>query len=748
MARLVQTLRASDCKITALTIKNSKLTVNQLIELLSLLSDPKCNITDLDFSHTCDLGSSLKDGTFKQIIEAIKKSNGKLKKLDLRYNNLPAEARKEISELLPNKEINVDRPELDSSVPGAISEVKGGDCSIKGFKNLYEKGDVKNLRKIAIELAKSRSHHGLMMGPLIKSKATENLFELFEHIMQGHEIHVDTGYDPKSDSLNYIVNVERENKIEQFNLTYLLKYANLNHIEIPNEYHEHYIKNYVNKFCFIANSIFRSFPSDDYFNERDSENSFSSLTYAEKLAINIYTGNAYISMNALLRGKMIKDDQLVVPALVHCIMAISGLNKVRDTKIEGAFRVEKSTLFPKEILEQRKTKAKLEKTKSLTMESGFISTSVVPLDEKLTISEAGDIFTFFYNISGKHIAPLVQFPHYESEYLIPPTQISWEFCEEIDGKLYFIATSVSTLTDLQKDLSKKTRVYCPQVFSLNTLSGAEVKNNDTSLNEMKTEVVYKDGLYFELVQSGICRSSPLFELLAKAIHENDKTKVISLFRSYSLPAFENAKYCSPLAIAAQEGRTEIIQILINKQFSSTRGFNLDFANSATGFRTALSYAAENNHREIWELLINAGADCMVKDNFDKIPENYFHEKTKSDKNSSFLKTDDKSTNYFFSQKSTDEQLTSEMKKLYSALNNFIQNDVPSSNDYIFALNLLNKIDLIRKNGPDRYDRNAVFCWSTIGGNLKNILNEHKKIYEYIIIFIPPASPKNNNCNIS
>ena len=73
------------------------------------------------------------------------------------------------------------------------------------------------------------------------------------------------------------------------------------------------------------------------------------------------------------------------------------------------------------------------------------------------------------------------------------------------------------------------------------------------------------------------------------------------------------KGVTPLMLAAQEGHTDIIQVLLN---SSTA--TIDMQLHATG-QSALYFAAINGYSDAVTALLDAGADCDIKDKWGNTP---------------------------------------------------------------------------------------------------------------------------------
>lgn len=199
------------------------------------------------------------------------------------------------------------------------------------------------------------------------------------------------------------------------------------------------------------------FPTEKDFRKLDVNGSCKNVSYAEMLAINIYTTNFYSKMNPFLRGDMTVIAEAAKQGkntlntkaqelLLSCCLAASGLNKVTETSAipKGSFRGD--TRLPDFVLRERMKAASVGK---VTQIGAFTSTS---MEKKSAF--AGKVQTKFYNLIGKNIASISAFPK-EKEFLIPPTQMQWTAVEinKKTGVIYLMGKPVSS-----PDYTKDTRV--------------------------------------------------------------------------------------------------------------------------------------------------------------------------------------------------------------------------------------------------------------------------------------------------
>jgi Ankyrin repeats (3 copies) len=122
---------------------------------------------------------------------------------------------------------------------------------------------------------------------------------------------------------------------------------------------------------------------------------------------------------------------------------------------------------------------------------------------------------------------------------------------------------------------------------------------------------------FNKMKLSITESSEPPYLLAEAIHTNDLEKIKLLLSKYSVSELQELDYKDgcfypPLHIACKEGKFEVVSLLLSQ------GFDVNLPARNAGWRIALSFAVENNHESIVQLLLNNKADINRKDNFDRV----------------------------------------------------------------------------------------------------------------------------------
>ncbi len=250
---------------------------------------------------------------------------------------------------------------------------------------------------------------------------------------------------------------------KKFNFSEVLKNFNANHLKLDPQYHEMYMdflkKQSIQKPKKDPNFTYGedTWPTEEYFNNRDEKKDLANLSYAEKCAINIYTQKYYSTMNEMLRGETaihadsetFQEEMLEV--LFHNAFCSTGLNKVGNTEVKNAFRVD-STL-PPEIVKARI--ASMDQENAVLVEKGFVSSSK---DKPINIAgtenplfkakedqkRKGMVYTIFSNMIGKDISAISNKSD-EREILIPPnTQVRYRQYKEEEGAVYFYADLVRT----------------------------------------------------------------------------------------------------------------------------------------------------------------------------------------------------------------------------------------------------------------------------------------------------------------
>lgn len=393
----------------------------------------------------------------------------------------------------------------------------------------FHEGDVESaLEELYKDVEDLRETFDVESGPSIKYHAiTRELESLFRYMLD-YEVKktpkvktVTTG-----DPLEYHVSVTLEDgTLKEYNLSELLKYADLDKIVLTSEDMKKYVKFLnmplkedrkprlpVTRKVRDENGEIRDveaveFPTpEDFANNQKKHNdkTLDSLSYAEKLAINIYTTEYYSTMNGLLRGRV--DPNIdAQEALIHCILCASGLDKVPNVPIEQTDQSTEGTIRVGAVFDTQELKSMAEMVdqspgSAVTVERGFISTSSGGWGEK--VPKPGEVRILFTEapsyepnlesapnfipekdkpkkihsgLMGKQIAALSRHPN-EKELLIKSPKILWKKHKEIDGVHYFHAVPVRTPT-----LSANEKLEAEKVFQLE--AGLEEKQKQEALKE-------------------------------------------------------------------------------------------------------------------------------------------------------------------------------------------------------------------------------------------------------------------------
>ncbi|WP_298623875.1 ADP-ribosyltransferase [uncultured Legionella sp.] len=170
------------------------------------------------------------------------------------------------------------------------------------------------------------------------------------------------------------------------------------------------------------------------------------LSFQEMQALNVYTGGFYEQMNGLMRNEPKKFDyktgapEIVRAALIHSVMAGSGLRKVPTTDVPESYR---GASMGSDAEQQQRIEAAAKK--GVVELNGFVSSAI---DKKAAFGSKPVAFTF-KNLRGAYIAAISKVPH-EKEYLIPQTQVQISSYKYEDGKHKFEASLVSDVFFAEK----------------------------------------------------------------------------------------------------------------------------------------------------------------------------------------------------------------------------------------------------------------------------------------------------------
>lgn len=216
------------------------------------------------------------------------------------------------------------------------------------------------------------------------------------------------------------------------------------------------------------------FPDQKDFRVRDPAGTYDDLSYAEKLAINVYTTTAYRDINAFLRSsgqgeklrKLSAQDlaqQIKEYILASCIAA-HGLNKINIVPVEGGdepAKLQKLNRFEKkddmeEVFKERvkdiKKKNKEKKQQSFTSSSLKDDTNFSKYDTYVTIYQP-----FGINPLGKKVDLLADLVREKEVLFIPGTQFKFFDYRKKEGRHYFSAVPVRSLEGAAASLTYSTK---------------------------------------------------------------------------------------------------------------------------------------------------------------------------------------------------------------------------------------------------------------------------------------------------
>lgn len=268
------------------------------------------------------------------------------------------------------------------------------------------------------------------LGPLPKTNYTLQFEELTRRLMAGEPF----TYEKATDNSNLI---RFRNKV--YNLTEIIAYANLDHLTFTQNDLDQYVEYCQNTSNVRPENEHEEYPTEEYFEEQNKKAGgvFSDMHYGEKLALNVYSTNYYNEMNPLLRGYYDFSDKTpaqIRDVIVHSAMCGQALARAPNKTIDGTFRYE--GVYSADLLDKR---IKIAQEGGAEVVRGFISTGeepALPFKNKVAITYTG--------LVGKYVGPLSRYPT-EKEFLIPPTQMTYEGYVHENGVHYFHAKPVVDL---------------------------------------------------------------------------------------------------------------------------------------------------------------------------------------------------------------------------------------------------------------------------------------------------------------
>lgn len=301
-------------------------------------------------------------------------------------------------------------------------------------------------------------------GPLAKSTYSFQYENLFRQLMTGNPFKTELG--PNGQMIIF----ENDNT---FNLTEIITHANLSHLDFNQRdfgFYEHYCQNTSLIKAEVVDGEGESiYPSHTFFQHADKTGLFKDMTYAEKLAINIYTTHYYNELNPFLRGVYNyenKTPEEIRDVIIHAAMLGRALSSSNNSAIDATFRYE--GIYDESILHKR---IDISENGGAEIIRGFISTGKQPAKNFKNV--VGIAYT---NLQGKYIAPLSRFST-EREFLIPPTQMTYHGHTQEGNIHYFHARPVIDLSLIQEQAKN--------VATINDVIISKLNELETNLHTMR-----------------------------------------------------------------------------------------------------------------------------------------------------------------------------------------------------------------------------------------------------------------------
>lgn len=268
------------------------------------------------------------------------------------------------------------------------------------FKKLIEKAD---------------KEMPLLHGPLMKSKSTEDFEYIVKQLLRNKE---STFLNKNNECW---IKIAKKN----FNLSQILNKAYLQHLVLDNEDFKLYEANFGKKYYFNLSV-----------NQLNSD-----LHPAQKDVIDAYKGSGYRTMQSFLSkdfkrfnfGLDSQNKATLIKAMIQSAILTTALNKRYPHGPVPKYCVRGETTFSEEILQSRKN---LAKKNGISYSNRFTSTS-----KSSRFSFRGDVKIIYTDVVGRDISSLNP---YESEFLMPPTQIRWIKAYDKHNHAFFLAQPVAT----------------------------------------------------------------------------------------------------------------------------------------------------------------------------------------------------------------------------------------------------------------------------------------------------------------
>lgn len=371
---------------------------------------------------------------------------------------------------------------------------------------LFSAGDDSALRIVLERARKKQLEENKMkqelppttQGPWIKNKHTINLEKLIKFHLNGGKIDI----QPDNNKVYHASITLDSGKVQTFNLTQLLKFANFQHmkfsVEELNQFKNFAIRKFANDINLLPLEEIRK--SDDIGNLKD-------LSYSEMLAINIYTSSKYKEINETLRNHLDEVfEARIFDFIVAAAVATTGILKIPDSHIKVAYRTEGTADdFSKRRHQERVDIIK--KGGGVHYEPALTSTSY----DTLAWQPGSVLIVYQGDLIGKDVHLISRYAH-EREFLIPPTQFLWTAHLDEQGKEYLLGVPVRSLDNLP-----------PEVFEIEENLPLKIKS-DLQLYSLLLLESFKEKimrLKKEIDASTQLKANQLIEKIASYLKKDD-----------------------------------------------------------------------------------------------------------------------------------------------------------------------------------------------------------------------------------
>lgn len=321
----------------------------------------------------------------------------------------------------------------------------------------WDKGDAAAVFESILSL--NQNELGIPHGPLNKNQATKDFETLVEDILLDRE-NVKVEVITKKEQKRFLIRT----KSGVFDLNDITSKFDLRVLEISEKARKAYC-DYVDDDMSILTAQIRDVdqlallgeqtmvlnPTEQQFRTLDTGGDCKNLDRAEMLAINIYTGDDFESINQIARGNMNEapdHEGLLLDILTTIAVGNAGLSKLPDKPLNREmFRYDNAKLSEQIVKARIQSANSPHNDKMVVKEGGFVSTldkKQKGKDEYGGLNDHRTVVTGIYD--GKYIASISYKPE-ECEYLLPSANFVYLDHKEADGHHYYLAKQVRSPRD-------------------------------------------------------------------------------------------------------------------------------------------------------------------------------------------------------------------------------------------------------------------------------------------------------------